>query len=322
MEKNKEPLVSIIILNYNGMKFVDKCLTSVLNTKYHNFEVIFVDNASTDGSLEYVKKRFGRNRHLKFVINEKNYGFAKGNNIGVRHAKGEYVVFLNVDTEVDSHWLTELVKVMSSDASIGAAQSKLLTMNDRKRIDACGLMLTPYGFFAERGSGEVDRGQCDSAVEIFAAKGAAMAVKREVLEKVGPFDEDYFIFAEEVDLCWRIWLAGYRVVLVPKSIVFHFGAGIVKTIWPQKSPPYWYKNTLMTFFKNASSKTLLKILPPFLLVSFAGSIKHRKLSSFLKATAEVLAGFRGICKKRAQVQHLLRKVSDEEIFTHVCKKHR
>jgi GT2 family glycosyltransferase len=272
MENDKGPLVSIIILNYNGMKFADKCLTSVLNTRYHNFEVIFVDNASTDGSLEYAKKRFGKNRRLRFVVNKKNYGFAKGNNIGLRHAKGEYVVFLNIDTEVDPNWLTELVKVMDSDPTVGAAQSKLLTMDDQKRIDACGLTLTPYGFFAERGSGEVDRGQYDSAVEIFAAKGAAMAVKREVLEKVGPFDEDYFIFAEEVDLCWRIWLAGYRVVLVPKSIVFHFGAGIVKMIWPQKSPPYWYRNTLVTFLKNASTKNLLKMLPPLLLISLAGAI--------------------------------------------------
>jgi hypothetical protein len=292
-----------------------------LGTDYPNFEVIFVDNASTDGSLEHAKKKFGQDSRLKFVVNDRNYGFARGNNIGLEHAHGEYIVFLNNDTKVDSNWLKELIKVMDPDPSIGIAQSKLLMMHDRRRIDACGLMLTPYGFFVERGMGEIDRGQYDSAAEIFAAKGAVIAVKRKVLNEVGPFDADYFIFAEEADLCWRVWLAGYRVVLAPKSVVFHVTAGTLRTIWPQGRPLYWYKNTLTTLFKNLGLKDLIKMLPVFMLASFGGILKNKKaiyqLPLFIKANAKVIANFRDVWKKRIKVQHKIRKRKDEEIMPRI-----
>ena len=122
----KMPLVSVIILNYNGMEFVESCLESVLSTDYPDFEVLFIDNASIDGSLEYVEDKFGRNTRIKIVANEKNYGFAEGNNIGFKHTEGEYVVFLNIDTDVEPDWLSELVKVFEADPTIGAVQSKLL----------------------------------------------------------------------------------------------------------------------------------------------------------------------------------------------------
>lgn len=315
------PLVSIVILNYNGMKFIDRCLRSVLSTDYPNFEVIFVDNASTDGSLEHAKNKFGQDFRLKFVVNDRNYGFARGNNIGLEHARGEYIVFLNNDTEVDPNWLKELIKVMGSDPGIGVAQSKLLIMHERKRIDACGLMLTPYGFFVERGTGEIDRGQYDLAAEIFAAKGAVIAVRRKILDEVGPFDADYFIFAEEVDLCWRVWLRGYRVMLVPKSVVFHVTAGTLRAIWPGGRPLYWYKNTLITLFKNLGLKNLIKILPVFMLVSFGGMIKSKKaiyqLPLFIRVNAGVVANFRDIWKKRMKVQRGIRKRKDEEIMPRI-----
>ncbi len=317
------PLVSVVILNYNGIKFVERCLRSVLNTHYPNFEVIFVDNASTDGGLELAKEKFGRDSRLKFVINDRNCGFAQGNNIGFEHSRGEYIVFLNNDTEVDPEWITRLVEVMSSDPSIGAAQSKLLSMQDPKRIDACGLMLTPYGFFVEKGSGEIDCRQYDSVVEIFAAKGAAIAVKRKVLEEVGPFDPDYFIFSEEADLCWRIWLAGYRVVFVPKSVVFHVTAGTVRAIWPEGRPLYWYKNTLATLLKNLGFKELVKMLPSFTLLSFVGIVKNRgtirQLPLFVKANAEIIANFRNIWRKRMWVQRRIRKEKDEKILPRVMQ---
>ncbi|MEM2618598.1 MAG: glycosyltransferase family 2 protein [Candidatus Hadarchaeales archaeon] len=315
----RKPLVSIVILNYNGKEFVDRCLHSVLNTDYPNFEVIFVDNASTDRSLEHAKKKFGHDPRLKFVANDKNYGFAGGNNIGLDHACGEYIVFLNNDTQVDSNWLSELIQVMDSDSSIGAAQSKLLMMHDPKRIDACGLMLTPYGILLERGSGEVDSGQYDETAEIFAAKGAAIAVKREVLNEVGPFDKDYFVFSEDVDLCWRIWLRGYRVVLVPKSIVFHEMAGTLSQLQSRPRPYWdkWYKNTLVTFLKNLSLKYLARIFLAFVLVTLGGLIKNKALGHlplFFRANVEIMANFRSIWKKRMWVQYKIRKKKDEEIL--------
>ena len=121
----KWPLASIVILNYNGAKFIDQCLKSVLNTYYPNFEVIFVDNASTDDSVK-IAKSFSTDSRLKIIVNSSNVRFAEGNNIGAMHAKCEIIVFLNPDTEVDPNWLKELIKVMTSSQLIGAAQSKLL----------------------------------------------------------------------------------------------------------------------------------------------------------------------------------------------------
>ncbi|MEM3833375.1 MAG: glycosyltransferase family 2 protein [Thermoprotei archaeon] len=145
----KFPLVSVIILNYNGLKYIDKCLKSVLCTDYPNFEVIFVDNASTDESCEYLERRYSFNPRTKIVKNPENYGFAKGNDVGANHASGKYIVFLNVDTKVDPAWLTKLVSTLELDTSIGAAQAKLLRMDDPGRLDTCGHKLTPYGFTYE-----------------------------------------------------------------------------------------------------------------------------------------------------------------------------
>lgn len=325
---NKQSLVSVIILNYNGMEFVDRCLRSVLKTDYPSFEVIFVDNASTDGSLAYTEKSFSSS-HLRFVVNDRNYGFARGNNIGFRNAKGDYVVFLNMDTEVEPNWLKELVKVMESDQTIGAAQSKLLLMHTRGKFDTCGHMLTPFGFTFERGSGEDDNGQYDYTAEIFGSKGASMIVKREVLNEVGVFDPDYFALVEETDLCWRIWLRGYRVVFVPKSVVYHVVAGARSSArsWRGVELFYWHRNQLVTLLKNMEFKNLVEVLTLRLLLSFidafVGSVRSRNanpLLSLVRANIWVIFNFRSIWEKRKQVQYLIRRKRDKEIIPHIMVK--
>jgi len=326
---NKQPLVSVAILNYNGRDFVDRCLNSVINTDYPSFEVVFVDNASTDGSLEFIREKFGRGLRLKIIANDRNYGFAEGNNIGFRNAKGNYIVFLNMDTEVEPNWLTELVKVMESDQTIGAAQSKLLLMRARRKIDTCGHMLTPFGFTFERGSGEDDNGQYDYVAEIFGSKGASMIVKRSVLNEVGIFDPDYFTLVEETDLCWRIWLRGYRVVFVPKSIVYHAvaRARLSARGWRGVELFYWHRNQLVTLLKNMELKNLVKVLTLRSSLSFidafVGSVKSRNarpLLSLLRANIWVIFNFRRIWEKRKQVQCLIRKKKDKEIMPHIMVK--
>jgi GT2 family glycosyltransferase len=170
-------MISIVILNFNGKKFLDECLSSVLKSNYPDFEVIFVDNASTDGSVEFVQSNFRGYSNLRIIRNNRNLGFAEGNNVGAKVAKGEYVVFLNVDTKVDPNWLKELVTAMESDESIGAAQSKLLQF-DGRTIDSAGDFINFYGFGWMRGHGEIDRGQFNKIDEIFSARGAAMIVRK------------------------------------------------------------------------------------------------------------------------------------------------
>lgn len=143
-KKRATPTVSIIIVNFNGLKHLNKCLSSVLKTEYSNFEIVLVDNGSSDGSVDYVKKNFAVER-LKLIELPQNRGFAEGNNSGVKKARGKYIVLLNNDTEVDSEWLTPLVNTMESDAGIGAAQPKILLMNRRNRFDSAGNFINLIG---------------------------------------------------------------------------------------------------------------------------------------------------------------------------------
>lgn len=314
------PLVSVVILNFNGKKFLSECLDSVLKSDYRNFEVILVDNASTDGSIEFVQKRAICDHDLKIIHNSRNLGFAEGNNVGARAAKGKYVVFLNNDTKVDLGWLKELVAVMESDETIGAAQSKLLLF-DRNTIDSTGDFINSYGRGWMRGCGEEDNGQYDGMDEIFSARGAGMIVKKQILHNVGYFDSAFFMVYEDVDLGWRIRLSGYKVLLAPKSIIHHFGSGTRKEFErPAQSQYYNTRNSLITLIKNydlknlfisATTNTLVE-LALFLMCLPNPSKKTYNLSR-LKALSWTLSNFQSIWIRRLEVQQRVRKVSDDQI---------
>ena len=256
----KWPLVSVILLNHNGKNFLNECLESVLNSNYHNFEVLLIDNASTDDSIKIAKEKFGKSPYLRILRNFDNLGFAAGNNVGVKYGQGEYVVFLNNDTIVEPHWLVELVSVMETDAKIGAAQSKLLSLADKRFIDSAGDFIDYYGFPIRRGSwGEEDKGQYDLIEEIFSARGAAAIVRSKILTEIGAFDADFYLNYEDIDLCWRIRLNGYKIVFVPKSRVYHMGGASVTS--STLSIFYTEKNRISALLKNMSCKYLVKYNP-------------------------------------------------------------
>lgn len=319
MSDSAQPMVSVIILVFNGKRFLNKCLDSILKTLYSNFEVILVDNASTDKSIELAQKRFRQN-NFRIIRNNKNVGFAKGNNIGARIANGKYIVFLNIDTEVDPKWLQELVTVLESDETIGAVQSKLLLF-DRKTIDGAGDFINFYGRGWIRGYGEEDKGQYDKISEVFSARGAAMTVKKQVLDEVGYFDSDFFILYEDIDLSWRIRLGGYKIMFIPKSIVYHFGSGVRKTFQrPAESYYLNIRNGLVTLIKNYALRNLLiggtvNILSELtqFLMSLPFPSKRRYNLSRLSALLWILLNFRSLWKKRLHAQYYVRKISDDQI---------
>jgi GT2 family glycosyltransferase len=314
----KHPSVSIIILNYNGRDFVERCLKSVLNTDYPNFEVVFVDNASTDGSPELVKKMFGSDPRLKFIHNDNNLGFAEGNNIGARAAKGEYIVFLNNDTEVDPNWIEEIVKVMESDLTIGIAQSKLRSLGNRRLMDCAGGFIDHYGWSHRRGEREEDRGQFSKVDEIFYAVGAAMVVRRGILNKVEMFDPNYFIYFEDTDLCWRVWLSGHRVVFVPASIVFHMVRGTMKK-QPVRTIFLGCRNNITTLLKNYELCNVVKYLPAnlmFICVVATFRLLKGEINmtlAYFKAILWNILNLKHIWAERLRVQHLIRKISDDKL---------
>lgn len=261
-ENSMRRFVSIIIVNWNGLRWLSDCLDSLAKQDYKNYEIIFVDNASEDGSVAWVKKHYPK---TKIIVNKKNLGFADANNIGYRKAKGEYVLFLNNDTRVTKTFLTELVIVLESDERIGGAQSKILLMDKPDTLDSVGAFLTPTGFLYHYGFGKIDQPKYNKQIDLYTAKGACMIFKREVLEKVAIggdiFDPDYFAYFEESDLCHRVWLAGYRIVYAYKSMIYHKMGATSSSMDNAHIQYHSFKNRIRTYFKNFGSVRLWTCLP-------------------------------------------------------------
>ena len=324
-----EPLVSVIIVNHNGIEFVDACLRSVLNSQYKNFEVIFVDNGSIDGSLEYAKKTFGSEGRLHFVENHASLGPAVGRNRGTKVSSGEYLIFLDNDTKVTAGWIGELVRVLENDNSIGAGQAKLLRM-DTDAYDCAGEYLGPLGFLIERSNSKKDTGQFDFIADILSAKSAASIIRRGLFEKIGGFDEDYYMYLEETDLSWRVWLSGYRVVFIPQAIVYHaFNT-------PRKKFKRYYtkyivryygcRNYISTLIKNLELINLIKILPfhlgCLLALSFFFILKGSLSDGFfiLKAIGWNVLNIFGLARKRHLINGRIRKINDSDILNKLMVK--
>lgn len=219
--------VSIIIVNWNGKRYLNECLASAFNQTYLNYNVILVDNGSNDGSIEFVKEKYPE---VKIIKLDKNYGFAKGSNIGMKEALKDkdvkYIALLNNDTKVDKIWLSELVKVAENEEKIGICTSKILRM-DKLTIDSTGQVLR-LGMLVDRGHNKIDRGQYDDKSDIFSACAAACLYKREMLGEIGLFDESFFAYYEDAELSWRAYKNGWKARYVPTSIVYHKGGGTSK----------------------------------------------------------------------------------------------
>jgi GT2 family glycosyltransferase len=328
---SSSPYVSIIILNYNGQSYIRRCVESVLKSEYDNFEVVIVDNNSADNSLDIVKSEFHDDR-IKLFRNNKNLGFASGNNLGVNYARGQYFVLLNVDTEVDPKWLAELVAVMQSDLTIGAAQAKLLSLDDKSTFDSAGDYLDFYGFSFRRGGDwlEKDSGQYDTIQDIFSARGAAVITRKEIVKRIGLFDDDYFLAFEDIDFCWRVRLYGKRVVFVPKSLVYHKGAGISSKVSDEIKNMHGTKNIIMTMIKNYDTVHIIKfaIIPHFISLVTGFFIleqfimgkdnKFMNIKNRIRAFYWLLSNSSKLRSKRRYVQNI-RKTDDSEIMKNMLR---
>ena len=230
MESNA-PLISVVILNWNGQQVVEKCLKSLHEQTYHPLELIVVDNASMDGSADLVKMKFP---DVKLIINEKNLGFGGGNNVGILAAKGRYIMMLNNDTRLDPQCIEELKRSIEKDAHYGACASKILLEYEDDLIDAAGIVICPDGLSI--GRGRLEKGdRYDEEVEVFFASDCACLYRREMLEDIGLYDEDFFAYADETDMGWRAQLAGWKCIYNPKAVVYHFHSASSGTYSPFKA---------------------------------------------------------------------------------------
>ncbi len=288
------PLVSVVILNYNGKKWIDPCCPSLLQTTYTPVEWIYVDNASVDGSAEHLSAHFPA---FHIIRNAANSGYAGGNNVGIRAARGKYIVLLNNDVKVEPEWLSRLVQYAESDASVGALQPKVRSMLRPGYFDyagASGGWIDRWGYSFLRGrifdTIEEDKGQYDDDAEIFWASGSAIFLRRSALDEAGLLDETMFMHFEEIDLCWRLHWSGFRICVVPSAVVHHYvGASL-----PAESflKMYWnHRNSLITLVKNIPGNRLAWTLLVRMCLDGIAALRALVMLQWKRTLAILLAHF-------------------------------
>lgn len=333
------PAVSVIVLNYNGLRHLDDCFASLNASDYpgDRLETILVDNASRDDSVSHVRAAFPK---VRIVTNDANVGFSAGNNRGAREANGDYVVFLNNDMKVSPGFLKGLVSAIESDPNVKCAGAKIVNW-DGSLIDFGGSAAHFAGYAYQLGYGEPRRkGSFDRIQPILFACGGAMMIDRRVFLEIGGFDDDYFMFYEDLDLGWRLWLLGHEVVFAPDALVYHRHHGSVDAVAAFRRQVLYKRNALCTVIKNYGDETLSRTLPAILLATVDGVVdrasRYGRLSlaefdirtqtaapepdvkldrheaSILVAIHDVVAGLPALMKKRRFVQANRRR-SDAEI---------
>lgn len=254
---------AVIILNWNGKAWLEKFLPTL--QEYSQEATIFVaDNASTDDSVDYVKINFPT---VKIIINASNGGYAKGYNDVLKHIDSEYFVLINSDIEVTAGWLSPIIALMDNDKQIAACQPKILDYNNKNNFEyagASGGFIDNLGYPFCRGrifdSVEEDKGQYNDAIEVFWATGACLFVRAVHYNEVGGLDEDFFAHQEEIDMCWRLKNKGYKIMVEPKSVVYHVGGGTLNAGSPFKTHLN-FRNNLFMLFKNLPTSSLFTIIP-------------------------------------------------------------
>jgi GT2 family glycosyltransferase len=321
------PLVSIIIVNYNGLRYLDDCLTSLLKQTYPRarWEVILVDNQSSDDSVEHVATHYP---WVQIVQLPKNLGFAAGNNQGYRHCRGELIALLNNDTVVEPEWLSALVAVMQEDAAIGGAASKILFRDQPNTINSAGLNLYRDGRGGDRGFRQLDHGQYEEPADVFGACGASVLLRRAMLEDVGFFDDRFFMYCEDLDLAWRAHFRGWRFRYTPQSVVYHVHCGTSEE-WSPLFTYYAERNRVFVNLKNAPPWQALRAVAVFaakmarmwywvLTFQQRGQPAWQKAWAYIAAGGSLLAGTPDMLCKRFQVRGRKRLQCDRS-FAHLIR---
>jgi len=302
---NTKPLVSIIIVNYNGKSHLEQCLESIMKIDYTNFEIILVDNNSVDDSIEYVKNNYPSIMIIKL---DNNYGFAEPNNIGAKNAKGDLLLFLNNDTIVTPNFISELVTAMEKDPKIVIAQSLLMKPNGD--IDSSGDFIDVFG------RAYSSRIKTDNTRLILSARGASMIVRKKIFFDLDGFDKNFFASFEDVDLGWKANMFGYKVVIVPKSVVFHDGSQTIKKI-NSTIQFHGVKNTLILrltnfeFFYSVKSITTLFFVSMIRKIFGISVINDPEVSPPLPSSKIIFKGIIWVLKNMGYILHKKRDVGSK-----------
>jgi GT2 family glycosyltransferase len=298
--------VSVILVNYNGMPHLDVCISSVLKQSYTDFELIFVDNNSSDGSLEYTQSKFP---NLTFVVNDQNLGYAGGINSGLTHASGDYIAPLNIDTEVTPNWLSAMVAFLDENPQAGAVTPRVLLFDNRTRINAMGLNIHITGLGFCRGLGKEDNNSI-ILENVPGVSGCSYLIRRQLFERMGGAPGWCFMGNDDVIVSWLLRLMGYEIYYIPESVVFHKYS--LKMV-PEKLFRL-EKNRYILLLSTLKPLTLLLCLPVLLAIEFMIIVY-----SLAKGWSYIKAKFRALAylwrewsdvKQRRNQYRSIRKVSD------------
>ena len=256
------PLVSVLIVNFNGRHHLAECLQALRRQSLpaHLWETILIDNGSHDGSCEFVARQFPS---VRIIALDGNTGFASGNNIGLRHARGQFIALLNNDTSAHLDWLRAMLTTLQQHPEAGGVACKILFHHDPTLLNSAGLQLLRDGRGADRGFRQRDEGQFDQPGDVFGACGAAMLLRRMMLDDVGFFDDRLFMYYEDLDLCWRARRRGWKFVYEPAAVVRHVHCGSSS----EASPFFCFhveRNRVLVNLKNNTPMLALLVLIGFL----------------------------------------------------------
>ena len=309
---SESPLVSIIVLNYNAGELLLNCINSLKKSKYTNLEILVVDNISSDGSQTKCKEQFP---DIKLIQNKENFGYCGGNNIGIREAKGEFIVILNPDTIVESNCIEELIFAYNKFGD-GLYQPKILSLNEENIIQSTGNMLHTFGFGFARDKGNKVSDKNEEIEKIGYASGTCLFTSRKVLEKVGLLDEFLFLYHDDLDLGWRAAQIGISSFYVPKSNIFHVESYSLK--WSAKKFFWLERNRKYCLLTHYSKDTYKKMRFSLILVDlFVWVFYFSKgfLGAKIKAESEIRKNKRKIEEKYQELESK-KIISDKELIKH------
>ena len=283
---------AIIILNWNGEKLLEQFLPSVVEFTAKQADIYIADNNSTDNSIDFITKNFPS---VKIIKNAINGGYAKGYNDALKHIDADIFCLINSDIEVTENWLNPILNEFENDENIGVLQPKILDFKNKTKFEyagAAGGFLDFFGYPYCRGrifnDIEKDKNQFNKISDIFWASGACFFIKSDLFRELNGFDEDYFAHQEEIDLCWRVQNAGFKIKYIPNSIVYHVGGATLSNLNPKKTFLN-FRNSLLNILKNVPNRYLVfLILSRLILDGFAGikfllELKPKHTFAILKA---------------------------------------
>ena len=310
VKDNSSPLVSIIILNYNAGNLLLNCVDSVFKSTYPNFEVLVVDNISTDNSHIVCKEKFEK---IHLIKNKENLGYCEGNNVGIRNADGEFIVILNPDTIVEPDWLNHLMSAYSKFGE-GLYQPKFFSLNEKLVLQSTGNMLHIFGFGFARDKGKADDEKIKSIEKINYASGTCLFTSKIVLDKVGLLDPFLFLYHDDLDLGWRAAQIGINSFYVPQSIIYHAESYSIK--WSSKKFYWLERNRKYCLLTHYSKETYAKMRLSLFLVDVCVWLFYLSkgfLGAKIKAELDIFRNRKAIKIKYNQLEKI-KIISDKELI--------